>query len=97
MCAAPGTSEQTLRYLRSTYDFIYSQLRPLPTAASAQLLRLQHLTWLLRLLALELKVGSGVSRELLTGRHGQARGCGGGAEKNGRQDREASMVRSVVP
>ncbi|XP_043228757.1 nuclear pore complex protein Nup205-like [Amphibalanus amphitrite] len=56
LCAAPSTSEQTLRYLRSTYDFIYGQLRPLPTAASAELPRLRHLTWLLRLLALELKV-----------------------------------------
>ena len=58
LCAAPSTSEQTLRYLRSTYDFIYAQLRPLPTAASCELPQLRHLTWLLRLLALELKVGA---------------------------------------
>lgn len=60
LCASPLTSGESLRYLRSSCDFIYCQLQPLPrlqlhSVAPAQPLFLRHCTWLMKIATVELK------------------------------------------
>ncbi|XP_022111764.1 nuclear pore complex protein Nup205-like [Acanthaster planci] len=61
LCANRETSDPTMRYLRASQDFFYSQLRHLPFSGSAagnveEGLRLNQQSWLLKAIATEIRL-----------------------------------------
>ncbi|XP_059166343.1 nuclear pore complex protein Nup205-like isoform X2 [Physella acuta] len=59
LCANKDTSPPTLRYLRTTHDFLYRQLQHLPFDTAKYVNNVaEHQTWLLKTLAIELRMTS---------------------------------------
>ncbi|KAL8613661.1 hypothetical protein ACOMHN_029753 [Nucella lapillus] len=59
LCAVRDTSAPTLRYLRTTYDFLFQQLRHLPLEQSDYRVSVApHQSWLLKTVAIELRLTS---------------------------------------
>ncbi|KAK7106896.1 nuclear pore complex protein Nup205-like [Littorina saxatilis] len=59
LCAIRDTSAPTLRYLRTTYDFLFQQLRHLPfEEADYRSSVVPHQSWLLKTVAIELRLTS---------------------------------------
>ncbi|KAG8189490.1 hypothetical protein JTE90_018142 [Oedothorax gibbosus] len=60
LCTNNDTSGPTLRYLRSTHDFLFRHLQFLPfkSASNSDIRALRQQSWLLRTLAVELRVTS---------------------------------------
>ncbi|XP_025098310.1 nuclear pore complex protein Nup205-like isoform X3 [Pomacea canaliculata] len=57
LCASRDTSAPTLRYLRTTHDFLYQQLRHLPFIQSDYKVSIiPHQSWLLKTVAIELRM-----------------------------------------
>uniref|UniRef100_A0A3P8UYZ2 Nucleoporin 205 n=1 Tax=Cynoglossus semilaevis TaxID=244447 RepID=A0A3P8UYZ2_CYNSE len=56
LCACPDTSEPTMRYLRTSQDFLFSHLQHLPF--SNQIASLSQMSWLMKTAAIELRVTS---------------------------------------
>uniref|UniRef100_A0A8C4NM45 Nucleoporin 205 n=1 Tax=Eptatretus burgeri TaxID=7764 RepID=A0A8C4NM45_EPTBU len=60
LCTNPDTSGPTLRYLRTGKDFLYQQLQHLPFQSTEgnSVLVLNQMAWLLRTIAVEIRVAS---------------------------------------
>uniref|UniRef100_A0A7N8XE72 Nucleoporin 205 n=1 Tax=Mastacembelus armatus TaxID=205130 RepID=A0A7N8XE72_9TELE len=59
LCACPNTSGPTMRYLRTSQDFLYSHLQHLPfILPSNQIAALSQMSWLMKTAAIELRVTS---------------------------------------
>uniref|UniRef100_A0A7N6B7J1 Nucleoporin 205 n=1 Tax=Anabas testudineus TaxID=64144 RepID=A0A7N6B7J1_ANATE len=59
LCACPETSGPTMRYLRTSQDFLFSHLRHLPfILPSNQIAALSQMSWLMKTAAIELRVTS---------------------------------------
>ncbi|XP_029697676.1 nuclear pore complex protein Nup205 [Takifugu rubripes] len=59
LCANPDTSGPTMRYLRTSQDFLYSHLQHLPfIIPSNQIAALSQMSWLIKTAAIELRVTS---------------------------------------
>uniref|UniRef100_A0A672ZUA9 Nucleoporin 205 n=1 Tax=Sphaeramia orbicularis TaxID=375764 RepID=A0A672ZUA9_9TELE len=59
LCACPDTSGPTMRYLRTSQDFLFSHLQHLPfILPSNQIAALSQMSWLMKTAAIELRVTS---------------------------------------
>lgn len=59
LCACPDTSGPTMRYLRTSQDFLFSHLQHLPFILSGnQIAALSQMSWLMKTAAIELRVTS---------------------------------------
>ncbi|XP_035765810.1 nuclear pore complex protein Nup205 [Neolamprologus brichardi] len=59
LCACPDTSGPTMRYLRTSQDFLFSHLQHLPfLLPSNQIAALSQMSWLMKTAAIELRVTS---------------------------------------
>ncbi|XP_060892659.1 nuclear pore complex protein Nup205 [Labrus mixtus] len=59
LCACPDTSGPTMRYLRTSQDFLFSHLQHLPFILSSnQIAALSQMSWLMKTAAIELRVTS---------------------------------------
>ncbi|XP_013127962.1 nuclear pore complex protein Nup205 isoform X1 [Oreochromis niloticus] len=59
LCACPDTSGPTMRYLRTSQDFLFSHLQHLPfNLPSNQIAALSQMSWLMKTAAIELRVTS---------------------------------------
>uniref|UniRef100_A0A672HME6 Nucleoporin 205 n=1 Tax=Salarias fasciatus TaxID=181472 RepID=A0A672HME6_SALFA len=58
LCACPDTSGPTMRYLRTSQDFLFSHLQHLPFLLSNQIAALSQMSWLMKTAAIELRVTS---------------------------------------
>ncbi|KAM8751340.1 nuclear pore complex protein Nup205 [Acanthopagrus schlegelii] len=59
LCACPETSGPTMRYLRTSQDFLFSHLQHLPFILSSnQIAALSQMSWLMKTAAIELRVTS---------------------------------------
>ncbi|XP_030588106.1 nuclear pore complex protein Nup205 isoform X2 [Archocentrus centrarchus] len=59
LCACPDTSGPTMRYLRTSQDFLFSHLQHLPfILQSNQIAALSQMSWLMKTAAIELRVTS---------------------------------------
>uniref|UniRef100_A0A672GGV6 Nucleoporin 205 n=1 Tax=Salarias fasciatus TaxID=181472 RepID=A0A672GGV6_SALFA len=59
LCACPDTSGPTMRYLRTSQDFLFSHLQHLPFLLSGnQIAALSQMSWLMKTAAIELRVTS---------------------------------------
>ncbi|XP_035982681.1 nuclear pore complex protein Nup205 [Fundulus heteroclitus] len=59
LCACPDTSGPTMRYLRTSQDFLFSHLQHLPFVLSEnQIAALSQMSWLMKTAAIELRVTS---------------------------------------
>ncbi|XP_068168784.1 nuclear pore complex protein Nup205 isoform X1 [Antennarius striatus] len=59
LCACPETSGPTMRYLRTSQDFLFSHLRHLPfILPTNQIAALSQMSWLMKTAAIELRVTS---------------------------------------
>ncbi|KAM9377048.1 nuclear pore complex protein Nup205 isoform 2-T2 [Pholidichthys leucotaenia] len=59
LCACPETSGPTMRYLRTSQDFLFSHLQHLPfILPSNQIAALSQMSWLMKTAAIELRVTS---------------------------------------
>uniref|UniRef100_A0A1A7WZJ7 Nucleoporin 205 n=4 Tax=Iconisemion striatum TaxID=60296 RepID=A0A1A7WZJ7_9TELE len=59
LCACPDTSGPTMRYLRTSQDFLFSHLQHLPFILSGnQIAALSQMSWLMKTTAIELRVTS---------------------------------------
>lgn len=59
LCACPDTSGPTMRYLRTSQDFLFSHLQHLPFVLSEnEIAALSQMSWLMKTTAIELRVTS---------------------------------------
>ncbi|XP_052008262.1 nuclear pore complex protein Nup205 isoform X2 [Xyrauchen texanus] len=59
LCACPDTSGPTMRYLRTSQDFLFSHLQHLPFILSGnEIAALSQMSWLMKTAAIELRVTS---------------------------------------
>ncbi|XP_051513137.1 nuclear pore complex protein Nup205-like isoform X2 [Myxocyprinus asiaticus] len=59
LCACPDTSGPTMRYLRTSQDFLFSHLQHLPFILSGnEIATLSQMSWLMKTAAIELRVTS---------------------------------------
>ncbi|XP_014866480.1 PREDICTED: nuclear pore complex protein Nup205 [Poecilia mexicana] len=59
LCACPDTSGPTMRYLRTSQDFLFSHLQHLPFVLTEnQIATLSQMSWLMKTAAIELRVTS---------------------------------------
>uniref|UniRef100_A0A8C5ESB0 Nucleoporin 205 n=1 Tax=Gouania willdenowi TaxID=441366 RepID=A0A8C5ESB0_GOUWI len=58
LCACQDTSGPTMRYLRTSQDFLFSHLQHLPFTPSNQIAVLSQMSWLMKTAAIELRVTS---------------------------------------
>ncbi|XP_043979844.1 nuclear pore complex protein Nup205 [Gambusia affinis] len=59
LCACPDTSGPTMRYLRTSQDFLFSHLQHLPFVLTEnQIAALSQMSWLMKTAAIELRVTS---------------------------------------
>ncbi|XP_035283099.1 nuclear pore complex protein Nup205 isoform X1 [Anguilla anguilla] len=59
LCACPDTSGPTMRYLRTSQDFLYSHLQHLPfILPDAKIAALSQMSWLMKTAAIELRLTS---------------------------------------
>ncbi|XP_032435561.1 nuclear pore complex protein Nup205 [Xiphophorus hellerii] len=59
LCACPDTSGPTMRYLRTSQDFLFSHLQHLPFVLTEnQIAALSQMSWLMKTTAIELRVTS---------------------------------------
>ncbi|KAI1888548.1 hypothetical protein AGOR_G00186300 [Albula goreensis] len=59
LCACPETSGPTMRYLRTSQDFLYSHLQHLPfVLPNAKIAALSQMSWLMKTAAIELRLTS---------------------------------------
>uniref|UniRef100_A0A3Q3F0R5 Nucleoporin 205 n=1 Tax=Labrus bergylta TaxID=56723 RepID=A0A3Q3F0R5_9LABR len=60
LCACPDTSGPTMRYLRTSQDFLFSHLQHLPFILSSEyrIAALSQMSWLMKTAAIELRVTS---------------------------------------
>ncbi|XP_060933087.1 nuclear pore complex protein Nup205 [Limanda limanda] len=59
LCACPDTSGPTMRYLRTSQDFLFSHLQHMPfILPSNQIAALSQMSWLMKTAAIELRVTS---------------------------------------
>lgn len=58
LCSNPVTSEPILRYMRSKHDFLERHIEALPLNTKCSAIVLSQISWLLKIVAIELKISS---------------------------------------